>query len=175
MQCIFEPASGRCHALGMNLRDSPLLVLQDRPSPAQVQRILERDFRVEVCRGGQALAWAATCGRPWTYRLAPLIPCLDDDLASLEAELEAVAAQGCDHVVVGLARAQDLPSDAPAGSSQTLSDAETCREYRFRLFSLLRGLCDWHRLTFAPLDREFIYLCNREPCCRAIEGTLLGK
>ncbi|MBI3929487.1 MAG: hypothetical protein HY319_28335 [Armatimonadetes bacterium] len=165
MDCAFATEAGKCRALSVPLCELVALVDEvpvGAPSPGR---------RVEVENPG-LFRWAQGLGRPWTCRLGPLVPYLDDDLAVLEDRLETARQHGCDHVVAELARsAPELEGVAPEIRRKVraaLDEAGPSRDYRHRLFGLLRGLCDRLELTFTALDPEFQYLCNRTPCCRAL-------
>lgn len=88
--------------------------------------------------------------RPWSLYL----DCLDPfDLGQVEGVLEAAAAAGCDWVV-----AAPVPDQA----------------VRYRLYSLVRLLCDRFKLKFTifedqerePAERLNHYLASRRGCCR---------
>lgn len=88
--------------------------------------------------------------RPWSLYL----DCLDPfDLGRVEEILEAAAAAGCDWVVAASVRGQDV---------------------RYRLYSLVRLLCDRFKMKFTifedrdlePAERLNHYLANRRGCCR---------
>jgi hypothetical protein len=82
------------------------------------------------------------------------LDCLDPfDLGRVEEILEAAAAAGCDWVVAAPVRAQAV---------------------RYRLYSLVRLLCDRFKMKFTifedqetePAERLNHYLANRRGCCR---------
>lgn len=82
------------------------------------------------------------------------LDCLDPfDLGSVEEVLEAAAAAGCDWVVAAPVHAQEV---------------------RYRLYSLVRLLCDRFKMKFSifedqplePAERLNHYLANRRGCCR---------
>ena len=88
--------------------------------------------------------------KPWSLYLE----CLDPfDLGQVEEMLEAASAAGCDWVVAGPVRTQTL---------------------RYRLYSLVRLLCDRFKMKFTifedrelePAERLNHYLANRRGCCR---------
>lgn len=92
----------------------------------------------------------ATRERPWSLYL----DCLDPfDLGLAEEVIEAAAGAGCDWVVA-----------APVAEQAV----------RYRLYSLLRLLCDRFKLKFSifedrprdPAERLNHYLASRRGCCR---------
>ncbi|MBX3167918.1 MAG: hypothetical protein KF760_10925 [Candidatus Eremiobacteraeota bacterium] len=88
--------------------------------------------------------------KPWSL----FLDCLDPfDLGDVEEILEAAATAGCDWVVAAPVRAAHL---------------------RYRLYSLVRLLCDRFKMKFTifedqeleAADRLNHYLANRRGCCR---------
>ena len=96
--------------------------------------------------------------RPWSLFLEYLQPGLNDDLATLEPVLEWAAQHGCRLVVA--------PGRPVPGGEQR----------RYRLYSLIRMLCDRFRLKFSLFEAEELpknerlnhYLASQRGCCRRI-------
>ncbi len=116
---------------------------------------------MELVRHADPL-WVADMGRGWTYQLYPVTPFSDDDIGKLEQELQTVVSGGCDHIVAGL---------DPVALEKVGGD----EDYRFRIYYLLRCLCDLYGVSFTPLDRDFAALVSCHPCCRAIRFPGSGK
>ena len=95
-----------------------------------------------------------TLEQPWSLWLEGLE---DFDLGYFEAVVEQAALAGCRLIVA-----------APLSATQP---------YRYRLYSLLRLLCDMRKLRFAifeadPLDkadRLNVYLASQKRCCRRLQ------
>lgn len=112
------------------------------------------DFEVEIrCHTpGQFLP--THLGRSWSLYLEFLKPYLEDDLGVVEEVLEKSAAAGCRWLVVPSLQAESV--------------------YRYRMYSLIRLLCDRFGLLFsicelAPVEKSERlnhYLANRKGCCR---------
>ncbi|MBS2033494.1 hypothetical protein JST97_00790 [bacterium] len=109
---------------------------------------LPRELDLEVRSQGSRDFVART--EPWSLYL----DCLDAfDLGLAEEVIEAAAAAGCDWVVA-----------APVADQSV----------RYRLYSLLRLLCDRFKLKFSifenqqrePAERLNHYLASRRGCCR---------
>lgn len=103
---------------------------------------------LEVRSGGVCLFESRQ--RPWSL----FLNCLDPfDLGNVEGILEAAAGAGCDWVVAAPVRAENV---------------------RYRLYSLVRLLCDRFKLKFTifedrdlePAQRLNHYLASRRGCCR---------
>lgn len=98
-------------------------------------------------------------GQDWSLFLQDLE---SFDLGRVEEVLEAAATAGCVRVVAGSVRARE-------GGAQ---------DYRYRLYSLLRLLCDRLKLKFSiyesrPLEKHERfnqYLASRRGCCRGPAG-----
>ena len=111
-------------------------------------------------------SWLESWGRPWTLRLEALVPQEEDDLAQLQSLLERARSVGCERVLANLVSA----SLRPDLREQLQAD----RAYRYRLFSLLRSLCDELGLKFALFELQDVpdklrfnrFFASARPCCR---------
>jgi len=129
---------------------------------------LPADVRLEVDRQDfERLAdFLEGWGRPWTLRLEALVPQEDDELSELRALLLKARQAGCERALANL---------VPAGRRPELREQlQADRAYRYRLFSLLRSLCDEVGLKFALLELDDVpdklrfnrFFASARPCCR---------
>lgn len=129
---------------------------------------LPADVRLEIDRQDfeRLEEWLESWGRPWTLRLEHLVPQVDDELSELQALLTKAHGAGCERVLANLVPA----SLRPDLREQLQGD----RAYRYRLFSLLRSLCDQVGLKFALLELDDVpdklrfnrFFASAKPCCR---------
>ncbi len=129
---------------------------------------LPAEVRLEVDRQDfeRLAGWLEGWGRPWTLRLEALVPQEDDDLSPLQELLRRAREVGCERVLANLVPAAQRP--------ELRQQLQADRAYRYRLFSLLRSLCDEAGLKFALLELDDVpdklrfnrFFASARPCCR---------
>lgn len=134
--------------------DGPELALQvlTWPSGQPLPEDVAPNLTVEI----HGLPPYVALGRPWSLWLEELDPF---DLGRVEQILEQAAEAGCRLVVA--------------------TSVEGEANYRYRLYSLVRLLCDRLKMNFSifehrsrPLsDRLNHYLASQRRCCRRLQGS----
>lgn len=115
---------------------------------------LGHDVEIEIRCQKPATFCPENPGRAWSLYMEFLKPFLEDDLGLVEMVMEKSAEAGCRWVV------------APSLQAESV--------YRYRMYSLVRLLCDRFGLLFsicelAPVEKSERlnhYLANRKNCCR---------
>lgn len=193
-----RPDEDEAAACALLARGRRLLLTLHRPPGAELDALLPGSASLELPLGPglEATAtWAAKRELTWLFRLGPLIAGLDDDLARLEELLEQAAARGARRVLAGslVVDPMQLPRLREHLAAAGLVDraADDClrlatrelegRDYRHRLYGLLRSMCDRFSLGFAvqELGAPPGVECNRflasiRSCCRNCEGRVSG-
>ncbi len=161
------------------LGEQPVFLSLNRVPDSDWARLLPGPARIEVTFHGQPRQLFDWLEIPFTLALTQLVPYLDDDIGALENLIETASQKGCHHVLVGtvteagLTFRRYLQKRAPQRKDKILAllaDGPS-RDYRHRLYGLVRGLCDHRSLTFGvweqpyqgePFNRYFA----SSSCCR---------